>query len=258
MADALTPPIPAATVILYREAETGPAQHLLIERTAKMAFAAGALVFPGGRIDAGDRAAAAEPAIFTNPPHDADDTAARIAAVREAIEEVGIAIGISPTPSVELVVQWRAALKAGGAIGPLLAAAGARIDLSKLVLVARWCPNLGEIRRFDTRFYIARLDGAAEVEVDADEATRHCWLTAQDAINIADAGGHRIIYPTMRNLERLAKYPRFDAMLAHLELVPIQTITPWIGERFGVPWLCIPEDAGYPVTGVPMSELVGP
>ena len=48
-------PIPAATLVLMRERAGGPPELLVTERTGAMAFAAGALVFPGGRIDEDDR-----------------------------------------------------------------------------------------------------------------------------------------------------------------------------------------------------------
>ena len=46
--------IPAATLILVRERASGPPELLMVERSGGMAFAAGALVFPGGRVDAGE------------------------------------------------------------------------------------------------------------------------------------------------------------------------------------------------------------
>ena len=45
------PAIPAATLILVRDMADGPPEFLMVERAATMAFAAGALVFPGGRTD---------------------------------------------------------------------------------------------------------------------------------------------------------------------------------------------------------------
>src|SRR4051812_9111419 len=85
MDDDLPPPIPAATLILMRPRPSGAPDILFIERAQTMAFAAGALVFPGGRIDPEDHEAAAVLAPELN------DGAARVAAVRETIEEPGIA-----------------------------------------------------------------------------------------------------------------------------------------------------------------------
>ncbi|HEV2593806.1 MAG TPA: NUDIX hydrolase, partial [Sphingomicrobium sp.] len=46
--------IPAATLIVVRERSEGPPELLMVERAGSMAFAAGAWVFPGGRIDESD------------------------------------------------------------------------------------------------------------------------------------------------------------------------------------------------------------
>src|SRR5436305_14506036 len=84
-------PIPAATLILVRESSDGPPQLLMVERSAGMAFAAGALVFPGGRIDAADRQLAA--AVGAD--------AAAIAAIRGTVEETAVPVAISPPPDHE-------------------------------------------------------------------------------------------------------------------------------------------------------------
>ncbi len=73
--------IPAATVVLLRDADDG-LETLMLHRTSKVAFG-GMWVFPGGRVDDGDR-----------HPDDADDdeVAARRAAVREAAEECALLV----------------------------------------------------------------------------------------------------------------------------------------------------------------------
>ncbi len=50
--------IPAATLVVMRERAPGRPELLMVERTRRMAFAGGAMVFPGGRIDSEDEAAA--------------------------------------------------------------------------------------------------------------------------------------------------------------------------------------------------------
>jgi len=248
-------PIPAATIVLYREAGGGPAEHLMIERTAQMAFAAGALVFPGGRIEADDHAIAQSPALARHAPEDAEDAAGRVAAIRETIEEVGIAVAVHPAPPPAAITAWRAALKARQPFSPLLEAAGCQLDLGAIIPFARWNPKLFAHRVFDTRFYVAICPAGAEAAHDTDEAAHHVWLTAQAAIEADDAGRHTMIFPTRRNAERLALYPRYNAMLAHLAATPVQTITPWLAEMGGAFWLCIPEDAGYPVTRALAGEI---
>ena len=76
----MSEPIPSATVILLRDTPSGM-KVLLLKRNSKIAYG-GSWVFPGGRIDPEEFAAA-----------DNDDfQAARLAAVRETHEEAGIEI----------------------------------------------------------------------------------------------------------------------------------------------------------------------
>lgn len=243
-------PIPAATLILFRD--TGPAsEHLFVERAATMAFAAGAIVFPGGRVDPGDRRMAeAYDAL------DPDDAAARIAAVRETIEEAGIAVGVTPAPTVEQVVQLREALAAGIAFDAALSDHGLVLDLSVLTLFARWCPNFAETRSFDTRFYLAHVPaGAHEASVDATENVQLFWSTAAAVLDRAAEGMLKIIFPTRRNLERLAMLPTFSAAVAHAAAYPVELIVPRIEQRDGVGWLTIPTHLGYPICATPLALL---
>ena len=66
---------------------------------------------------------------------------------------------------------------------------------------------------------------------------------------MADAGDIKIIFPTRRNLERLAQFDSFGAALSHVADYPVRMITPFMEMRGGVPWLLIPPDAGYPIDG---------
>ena len=83
--------IPAATLIVVRERSDGPPELLMVERAGGMAFAAGAWVFPGGRIDEADREFARNTAL---------DPAA-VAAIRETLEETAVAVGLRPDPTSE-------------------------------------------------------------------------------------------------------------------------------------------------------------
>lgn len=246
--------IPAATLVLIREAEGLAPELLMIERAEGMAFAAGALVFPGGRIDPGDHAIAGQPALLGRSSHsDIEDAAARVAAIRETIEEVGIAIGLDPLPDAPAIAQLRAALAEGADFAALLASSGYRLDLDRLTPFARWCPNMRETRNFDTRFYLAAAPDTATAEADGGESVRSLWISAASALADADSGHHHIIFPTRRNLERLATCASLEEAIAHAARHPIEPITPWIEQRDGEPWLCIPEGRGYSVTREPLS-----
>src|SRR5216684_1876288 len=133
---------PAATVVLLREGDAGP-EALLVRRNAQLSFHGGAWVFPGGRIDAEDHAAAA--------PGDPIG-AARHAAVREALEEAGVAV-----------------------------------DAERLVPLSRWLTPEGVPKRFDAWFFVARAGNEA-VQVDGGEIHEHRWMRPAAALAAQRAG----------------------------------------------------------------------
>ena len=239
--------IPAATLIVMRDHPHAPPEILMVERAQGMAFAAGALVFPGGRIDPGDHALAAT--IGAD-----EDLPARIAAVRETIEEAGLPIGLSPPPTPAALATIRAALHAGESLMDALDAAGLAVDPAVLIPFARWRPAHRHLRIFDTRFYLARLpEEAPDPSADEGETARLFWSTAADVLAAADAGRAVLIYPTRRNLERLAQYATFAEAVADAARHPVTVVTPVIERRGAVDHLCIPEGIGYPVTSEPLD-----
>ena len=243
----LPEPIPAATLVLMRERETGPPELLVTERTGDMAFAAGALVFPGGRIDAEDCEAAAHfPAVA--------DAAARIAAIRETIEETGLAPAIAPPPAPALAAELRRGVEGDADFVALLAAHGLAMELDALTPFARWCPNFRETRRFDTLFYLAEApDNAAAPTVSAHEAVHAFWASAAEVLAEIEAGRAHAIFPTRRNLERLARFGSIAEARADAARHPVTRIAPWVEQREGAPHVCIPDNIGYPVTSEPLE-----
>ena len=235
--------IPAATLILFRTGD-GDDEHLFVERAATMTFAAGAIVFPGGRIDAGDRLLAARfPAI------DHDDASARICAIRETIEEAGVAIGFLDPPTQAQITKIRAQLLDGMVFADVLAAADLALDLAALVEFARWSPKINQARNFDTRFYLAQVPRNAPVAVvDATENVRLFWASAQSVLDDAAADQVRVIYPTQRNLERLASLGNFDAAVLQARAITPDRIEPWIKTCGDEKYLCIATGRGYPIT----------
>jgi 8-oxo-dGTP pyrophosphatase MutT (NUDIX family) len=222
-------------LILVRDRPGGPPELLMVERAAGMAFAGGALVFPGGRIDEADR-------------READgDTAARVAAIRETIEETAIPVALEPLPSPEHAAAMQSALVADQALGDVLG--DSRLDVSALTPLARWLPNFHVTRRFDTLFFVAHAPpGDWQPRVIPSECSGAYWLTASDALERERRGDARLIFPTRRNLERLAQHNSFEAIRADARAHPIEPVTPWVEEHDGERFITIPDHLGYPVT----------
>ena len=243
-------PIPAATLILMREGTERDAlpEILMVERGAALAFLGGAMVFPGGRVDPGDHGMVPADAV------DPDDSAARIAAIRETIEEVGLAVGLMPHPDETTVADLRADMARGQSFAVALAQRRLRIEEAALTPFARWCPEHVPVRRFDARFYLAEIPRHASTPIiDGGETAAARWMTAQAALSAADRGDIHIIFPTRRTLERLAQYRDFPSAMADARAWPVRRIVPFQAERNGVPSICIPDDMGYPITSEPVT-----
>lgn len=220
----------------------------MVERSAGMAFAGGALVFLGGRIDAGDRALAAD--------YSGEDSAARIAAIRESLEEAAIPVGLFPQPDSAHSRELQRALLAGGDFGGVLNAKGFELHLDELTPFARWVPKVLAARRFDTLFFVAQAaEPPPEPHVAGGECTAAFWITAADALEREKRGQARLIFPTRRNLERLALHSSFEAIRADALAHPIEPITPEIEVIGGEEFVTIPAGLGYPVRRERLSGL---
>lgn len=249
MDDSNNPGIAAATLILLRDRPGEAPEIPMIGRGAHLSFAASRMVFPGGRVDADDHRVAMTPDLLAaGPAIEAGDLAHRIAAIRETIEEIGLAPGVVGIDDVDLLQDVRHALRAEQPFSTLLGRHGLQVDPHLLHPFARWLPhNRGQMRRFDTRFYVARAPDLGEAAADGVESSHISWGTAEAHLSAGE-----MIFPTIRNLERIGLARDFDDAVALARRFPIETVTPRVEMRDGERWLCIPEHLGYPVT----SQLV--
>ena len=242
------PAIPAATLIVMRDRDGAAPELLMVERAAKLAFAGGAMVFPGGRIDPADEDAAAA--------YDTPNAAARIAAVRETIEESMVAVGLSPIPDPALTATLAKALHEGAPFVELLAAHDLSLDLDQLTPFARWKPAFHQARIFDTLFFVAEAPAGDWHPVpQPGECEAVIWIGAAELLERIAAGHATAIFPTIRNLERLALFATVAEARADALAHPVETISPWIEEVDGVQYLRIPDHLGYPVTREPLDRV---
>jgi 8-oxo-dGTP pyrophosphatase MutT (NUDIX family) len=241
--------IPAATLIVWRDPDPGEASEpmiLIVERSAGMAFAAGAIVFPGGRVDAADYRLAAELGR-------AED-AGKIAAVRETIEETGVAPALLGAVDADLGRQLQDALQDGAEFGELLADHRLTLDLDSLIPFARWMPAFKQPRKFDTLFFLARApEGRWQPHPQQGECVAAEWASPSELVLRVGRGDAAAIFPTKRNLERLAEHATFAEAAADARTHRIDTIVPWIEEINGVRHVRIPDGRGYPVTSEPLA-----
>ena len=231
--------IPAATLILVRDVPSGPPELLMVERAGGMAFAAGALVFPGGRIDEADRRLASELGV----------DAAAVAAIRETVEETAVPIGLSPLPDAAAARELQDALVADHPFADLLRHHRLQLEVGALTPFARWVPRFHAVRRFDTLFFVAEAPaGEWEPRVVEGECAGACWATADEVLERDKRGEARLIFPTRRTLERLAQHGSFAEIRADALAHAIEPVTPWVEEHAGERFITIPDHLGFPVT----------
>ncbi|MFL1461981.1 NUDIX hydrolase [Roseococcus sp. DSY-14] len=219
-------PRPAATLMLLRDGPAG-LEVLLVARTREVDFAAGALVFPGGRVEEADGVlAAAEDALG----------AFRITAIREAWEEIGILLARPPAPPVEVATPFGAELRARGL----------RPEPERLVHFAHWVTPEHAPKRFDTHFFAALAPEGQEALHDGREAVECAWLRPQDALDQAGQGRWNMVFPTRLNLQRLARFASAAEALDAAARTPVVTVMPVPRpDGQGGTNLHIPEAAGY-------------
>ncbi|MBL0922957.1 MAG: NUDIX domain-containing protein [Sphingomonadaceae bacterium] len=234
-------------MVIFREnPDSGSPLLLMVERIKAMAFAGGAAVFPGGKVDAADF----DYADMLSADLPLDEAAARLAAIRETIEEAGLALGLAGVTDPADCGAAREALHDGESLQAVCNRHGWAPDFNKLVPWSRWRPPAfeGASRVFDARFYLVDAGNSAPLAtVDNTENTALFWASAADALQCADDGKIKIIFPTRRNLERLAMFGSFDSAAAHAAEHPVSTVLTYIDKREDGNWLCIPDGHGYPV-----------
>jgi len=233
---AAVPIRPAATVMLIRDASGEHAngfEVFMLRRTLQAAFGGGMYVFPGGRLDDVDAGPAMEGVCDGLTDRAASDLlqiesgglAYWVAAIRECFEEAGVLLGRSaatgdvidfhdPTVEARFNVARHAIHDSSVGLVELCEAEGLRLAAGEMHYVANWVTPVGEVRRFDTRFFLARAPLGQEPLHDDNETIASLWVRPADALARERAGELRMMPPTIWCLQFLAEHASVEAALA--------------------------------------------
>jgi 8-oxo-dGTP pyrophosphatase MutT (NUDIX family) len=236
---------PAATLILVRDAPEG-LQCLMITRHVGIAFAGGAAVFPGGRVDAAEDSVLCR--LARNPTGLAvDELMFRVAAVRETFEEAGILLAC-PRGSEALLCE--PPTLPPGPLAEQLQAAQLELTTDRLVPFAHWITPASEAKRFDTRFYLAALpaEHGGVHAADGGEAVHAGWITPADGIAAFEADRMVLLPPTLYSLQRLAKCQTAADAVADATATPVVTILPVLEFTAEGVYHNVPAEAGLGYT----------
>lgn len=245
--DPTTVPVkPAATVLLVRDADAGGVEVFMLRRTFNAAFASGMFVFPGGKVD--DVDGVDEIAELCDGLTDAHASALLgiangglaywVACIRECFEEAGVLLARHETTGDVVRFDDDATAKrfeaerenihdGSVALLDLCKREGLRLTTDDIHYVSHWITPMGEKRRFDTRFFIARAPQAQEPLHDDGETIESFWISPQEAIERAHEKDLMLMPPTKANIEFLLPFKTADEVLAAAAQVGMpQTILP--------------------------------
>lgn len=249
----------AASVILARPGRGGGLETFLLRRAAASAFVPNAFVFPGGAVDPDDAAegilalvdglsidrmeaqfrATISQALPANVerPSASERAALFVAALRELFEEAGI---LFSNGTHSALASARGALRDGSlTFAGVLQRASVRADATALTLFSHWVTPESELatRRYDAYFFLARAPDDQDAAADAQETHDGIWIAPAQALVRAGEDGLRLVYPTIKHLERLAEFDDIDRLFAYAHDKPIVTIMPLVesGTVFTLP-----------------------
>ena len=227
---------PASTVVLCRDGAAG-VEVCLQRRPRRMGFAGGLWVFPGGRVDDADADPSAA-ARWTGPPAAAwaarlglPEARARafvVAACRETFEEAGVLLAGAQPPAGEATAARRALLAGRRGFVVVLGDLGVHLDTALLRYWAWWVTPAAEPRRYDTRFFVARLPAGAQVTPHAGEVVEQAWVD--------DAAG-AMLPPTRHTLREVLAHDSTAALLAAGDGREVPRVQPVVdGDEVVLPW----------------------
>jgi glyoxylase-like metal-dependent hydrolase (beta-lactamase superfamily II)/8-oxo-dGTP pyrophosphatase MutT (NUDIX family) len=225
-------PRPAATLILVRDS-AGGIEVLMLQRSQKARFAAGAFVFPGGVIDPADSggelaalcAGIDDAAASRELDLERGGLAYRIGAIRECFEEAGlifacdadgVLVEIVAPDAVEEFTALRRQVNAGDLrFAAICGLRDLRLAADRLAYLSHWITPVDRPLRYDTRFFVAIAPPAQLPLHDGRETTAQVWIDPADALERHRRGEFELRFPTMKTLELLARFANTAALMGH-------------------------------------------
>ncbi|MFL6700029.1 MAG: NUDIX hydrolase [Vitreoscilla sp.] len=251
-----TLPRPASTTLVLRDAADG-LRVLMLRRSASASFMPGALVFPGGAVDAADGSVELEACCAESRAEawsrlrlgDAVDGLAlahAVAALRECFEECGLWLGADMLVDAATLAQARRRLLAGDTrLAALSAELSIPLATRALAPWSHWVTPIDVARRFDTVFFVALAPLDQLAMADGSETTGVVWARPADVLS----GSERDALPFATRCTLESLLPFADAVsVMRVARRPrrLEIVHPRVARtRAGVRRVLLPRDAGY-------------
>ena len=254
-------PVPAATILLLRDGAEG-LEVFMVKRHHQIDFVAGALVFPGGKLEKGDSDVALERHFDGAADWSPEMRALGAGAIREAFEESGILLArdertgdFVSSERLEELQHYRPKLdKREAALADVLEKEKLRLALDQLVHFAHWITPAHLPKRFDTHFFLASSPVGHAGSHDGRESVDSIWITPNAAVS--DRKKWNVIFPTKLNLMKLDNSKSVATAIAAARADKVLPVTPWVENGPDGQVLRIRDDAGYAQTSASMKDAV--
>jgi 8-oxo-dGTP pyrophosphatase MutT (NUDIX family) len=240
--------------LILRDSPAG-LEVFMVERHREIDFASGALVFPGGKVDAQD--SADDWVAFAPCAAMAPDRSFLIAAAREAFEEAGLLLArrrgsqamLVADETEPLVERWRAGVL-DGSIPFLDILKREELELASDLMVpfAHWITPEGLPKRYDTHFFLVAAPVGQLGAHDGFESVDAVWIPPAQALADAEAGRRTLVFATQMNLSKLARYRTVAEAVTGTRQEKVVTVMPRIERGAAGRTLHIPAEAGYGIT----------
>lgn len=191
----------AVSVILLRESAMGP-EVFVQHRVSTMDFAAGMVVFPGGRVDESDS-------------HEQNLSEGIL---RRNVQAWGrCSIAVDP-----FSVRRHSARLVAAAVREIAEESGVILDPSTLKPWANWVTPKGVPKRFDTYFFLTHPPAGSEPRHQTTEAWKSEWMSVRDILCAEASGALKLMLPTLTLLDELLRFHSFsDALHHHRHIEPV-------------------------------------
>lgn len=229
----------------------------MVQRSMRLDFATGMLVFPGGRVDRADADRRMRRQARNTRGLSANDLAYRFAAIRELFEETGLLMAYAngrrrplPEPRRRLIAErYRGAVHSGQMTLPrLLSRTGLEVDPGGLVPFSHWITPSLVPKRFDTRFYLGVAPAGQTAVEDGAESVRLGWYNPRTLLARWEKRQQPLMFPTRLNLLKLSWANSTAEALAQARRHPVVPVEPTYDDDGRRKRLFIPAEAGYGVT----------
>ena len=124
--------------------------------------------------------------------------------------------------------------------------AGLTLDPAALVPWVRWVTPVVSPRRFDARFYLARLPEGQTPKVDGREAIEGLWITPRAALERWQRGDLLLPPATARSIDVLALHASVDEALAAAGKHTPPVLMPVVWTDGGRTYISLPGDRRHP------------